>query len=87
MAAETTPVSPVRADYRFMRKLVSSVLGGKVEEVPKEFDFMIGMFRKAGGSWERIFRGSPQDIQLLKNILKWAYKKDRLTKKMSWGSA
>ena len=83
---DLSPVSPVRADYRFMRKLVSTVLGGKVEEVPSEFDFMNRIFSKAGGSWERIFHGSPKDVGLLKEIIKWAFKKDHLTKKSNWGS-
>lgn len=84
--SDITPVSPLRADHRFLKKLVSSLLGGKVEEVPSEFDFVSKMFLKAEGSWERVFRGSPWDIQLLKEILKWALKKGKLTKKRVWGA-
>lgn len=82
-----TAVSPLRSDYRFLRRLVSSILGGKVEEVPEEFDMMIRVFARAGGSWERIFKGSPRDIALLKDIVKVAYRKGHLTKKHQWGSA
>jgi len=82
-----TPVSPIRADYRFLRKLITSILGGKVEEVPKEFDLITKVFVKAGGSWERVFKGSPRDVVLLKEVIKWAFKKNHLTKKLQWGSA
>ena len=76
-----TPTSPSRADHRFLRKLISSILGGKVEERASELQLISDIFRKAGGSWERIFKGSPSDIQLLKDVIKWAFKKKHLTKK------
>jgi hypothetical protein len=60
------------------------MLGGKVEEVPAEFDFVSRIFKGAGGSWERIFKGSPQDVRKMKEILKWALKRKKLTKKHEW---
>ena len=85
--ADISPLSPLRADHRFLRKLISSLLGGKVEEVPLEFDYVSGIFKKVGGSWERVFHGSPNDVATLKEVLKWAFKHGKLTKKSEWGTA
>jgi len=76
--------SPVRADHRYIKKVVAIVLGGKVESRPSEFTMLSEAFRRLGGSWERVYKGSPQDIHLLKRIIKRAYKLDLLTKKESW---
>ncbi len=78
------PKNPVRADHRFIQKYIGVVLGGKVEEVPAEFNLVSKVFVKAGGSWQRIFAGSPEDVELLKQVLKVAFKKGYLTKKMHW---
>lgn len=75
---------PARADFRFIQKVMQALLGGKVEQVPKEFDLVSRVFVKAGGSWEKIFLGSPDNISLLKRIIKLAYKKRKLTKKYQW---
>ena len=80
------PKSPLRADHRLIQILLQSLLGGKVEYVPKEFALVIQVFGKAGGSWERIFSGSPEDITLLKRILMRAFQSGRLTKKHQWGA-
>ena len=77
---------PVRADHRFIDQLVSSTLGGKVERIPSEYDFLARVFRRAGGSWERLFRGSPEDVALLKKVLKRAVKNGYLTEKRGWGA-
>lgn len=78
------PRIPVRGDHRFIRKMISLNLPGKVLEKPSEFSRISRVFSKAGGSWVRIYQGSPQDIELLKRILKMAYKKGYLTKKEPW---
>ena len=78
-----TPQKPLRADHRFMLKLASSVLDG-VEFIPSEFNRVARVFSKMGGSWERIFKGSPFDVSLLKRVLKKAAKHGYLTKKESW---
>lgn len=83
--AATDPKSPVRADHRFMKKVMQSILEGKVEYVPDEFDLIGRVFTKAGGSWFRVFHGgSPSDIHLLKRIIKRAKEKDFLTAKFNW---
>ena len=82
--ATIDPKTPLRADHRFLRKLISVTLGGKVEHVPSEYDRVSEVFGKAGGSWRRVFEGSPKDIGLLKQILKVALAKGYLTKKQTW---
>jgi hypothetical protein len=79
-----TPKAPMRADHRFLQNLTKSILGGKVEPTPKDFDLIDRAFKKGGGSWMRIFRGSIQDIEFIKKLLKLAHKKGLLTKKSSW---
>jgi hypothetical protein len=78
--------SPVRADHRFLKKVVSVILGGKVESRPSEFSMISRAFVQVGGSWERIFKGSPQDVHLLKRIVRRAYKLGLLTKIEPWGA-
>lgn len=78
------PKVPVRADHRFIQKYITVVLGGKVENVPEEFSLVSKVFIKAGGSWEKVFMGSPEDVELLKKVLKTAYEKGYLTKKYKW---
>ena len=82
----SNPRSPVRADYRFVQTLMQSTLGGKVEQVPAEIDMILRVFKKAGGSWERVFAGSPWDVGLLKKLLRHALKTKRLTPKYQWSS-
>lgn len=80
------PQSPVRADHRFIKKVMSAILGGKVESVPAEYDLIGRVFAQAGGSWQRVFSGgSPRDIALLKQVIRRAEKKGMLTKKYDWG--
>lgn len=78
------PRTPVQADHRYLQKVVGVVLGGKVEHLPSEFDRLSRAFQKSGGSWERVFHGSPKDVSLLKDLIVAAYKHGFLTKKESW---
>ena len=82
MAAD--PKSPLRADHRFLQTVVSTTLGGKVNPMPADFDRITRVFHQSGGSWERIFHGSPGDIALLKKTVKLAYEHDMLTKSPDW---
>lgn len=82
--ATPNPRSPLRADYRYLQTLMQSILGGKVEQVPEEFDMISRVFKKAGGSWRRVFGGSPGDIDLLKRLLRRAFEKGYLTRKFQW---
>ena len=78
------PKVPLRADHRFLKKLVS-LSAKNADPTPAEFNHVSRVFSTLGGSWERVFRGSPDDIQLLKRLLKLALKHGYLTKKESWG--
>lgn len=80
----TDPKSPVRADHRFIKKLMSSVMPGKVEDRPEEFNKIASVFKEKGGSWVRIFRGSSKDIELMKTIIKELFKAKELTKAPDW---
>lgn len=79
-----TPQTPVRADHRYLMKLVNLTLEDKVVPMASEFDLVSRVFCQAGGSWQRVFRGSPDDIGLLKKVLKLAFKHGFLTKKEKW---
>lgn len=80
-----TPKWPTRADHRFIFKMVKIVLDEKVLPLPDEFDRVSRVFSKAGGSWERLFLGSPEDVTLLKTVLKVAFKHGYLTRQGKWG--
>ena len=79
-----SPITPIKASHRFIQKCVTIVLGGKVEERSEEFDLINRIFLKLGGSWEKIFKGDPDSIVLLKKIIKVLHKKGKLTKKVEW---
>lgn len=83
--AKLTPTSPIRADHRFILKLASITgIAGKIHPQPSEFDRISRVFVKAGGSWRALFHGSADDINLLKAVLKAAFKYGYLTKKEAW---
>jgi len=75
---------PTRADHRFILKMATIILGGKVTPRPGEFDRISRVFSKAGGSWTRLFKGSVEDIELLKTVMKVAFKYGYLTKSEKW---
>jgi len=79
-----TPKWPTRADHRFLLKLVNLSYDDQVIPRPEEFDRVSRVFSKMGGSWERVFNGSPEDLHLIKLVLKVAVKKGYLTKKEKW---
>ncbi len=77
---------PIRADYRFMRDiLTSSYAKAEVSPTPVELDLVASVFKKAGGSWEKVFRGSVKDVALLKKTIKVAIDGGRMTKSPKWG--
>jgi len=84
MGGDVTPKTPPRADQRYIHALLDTVLAGKVEHVPAEYDLLSRVFLKAGGSWSRLFKGSPVDVDLLKRVCRRAFKLDLLTKKRKW---
>jgi len=78
------PQSPVRADHRFIHQMVGITVKGPVEYRASEFNRIARVFANLGGSWERLFRGSPYDVGLVKRIVKLAAKHGYLTKKEKW---
>jgi hypothetical protein len=77
------PLKPTRADYRILKQILNSS-SYKVVHLPEEYDLILAVFQRAGGSWERIFEGSASDFHLLKKIAKIAYKRKYLTHAPVW---
>jgi len=68
-------MAPNRADHRFLLNLVDTFYKKKgFQATPELFDRVNAVFYKMGGSWERVFKGSGTDVDLLKRILKVAAK-------------
>lgn len=78
------PSKPLKASHRFIRKLLEILYDGKVTHFPEEYELVSKIFKKAGGSWERVFQGSIEDVQLLKKTIKVAYKMGYITKAPNW---
>jgi hypothetical protein len=75
---------PVRADHRFLLKLVKILFGGKVVPRVSEFDTLSARFTEEGGSWRALFEGSLSEISKLRKILKAAYEAEELTRSEDW---
>ena len=84
MAETVTTQWPTRADHRFMLKLVKMLFSGKIHPRAGEFNRISRVFSKAGGSWESIFNGSVEGVNLLKTVMKVAFENGYLTKKEKW---
>lgn len=82
--AKTDPLVPSRADFRFLKKLLASSYGSKIEHRPDEYEIISKVFVRAGGSWERVFLGSFRDVSLLKKVIRVAYDKGHLTRLPEW---
>jgi len=78
------PKTPLRADHRFLKKLVDLTLKGKADPTPEQFNRVSRVFYKLGGSWERVFKGSVDDIEMLKKVLKVGLKSGYLKPKDHW---
>lgn len=82
--AKLDPLKPSRADYRLIRKLLDSSYGGKVVHDGDAYALIVRVFGRAGGSWEKLFLGSPDQFALLKVVLKVAYDKGYLPRTTDW---
>jgi len=78
--------SPVKASHRFLMTVATSLLGGdkSYSPTPEELDRVSSVFVRAGGSWERLFSGSVDDVDLAKRVMRVAAKKGHLTPKPTW---
>lgn len=78
------PSDPPRADHRFIAYQLENFVKKKTQNIPEEFDHVSRVFAKAGGSWERLFRGSVQDVVLLRRIIKVAVKTGHISAAPKW---
>lgn len=83
MSKGVLPSDPSRADHRFIRYCLKNFIKGDVLQDPKEYARVSRAFARAGGSWERLFKGSAEDVVLLRRILKLAVKHGVLSKEPS----
>lgn len=75
MAKPTALNDMMRADHRFLMEMVDTFYKKKgFEATPEAFDKICEVFTRMGGSWEKLFRGSVEDIDKLKKIMKVASK-------------
>ena len=76
---------PIRSDYRLVQRLIK-IQGKKKGLSPTsgDFDKIIRVFGTLGGSWEKVFKGSVDDMSLLKKIIKVGIEKELFTKKDTW---
>jgi len=66
--------------------MIKTLLDGKkVQHLPHEYDHVLKVFGRMGGSWEAVFRGSVAQTALLKRILKVGIKKGYISKAPKWG--
>lgn len=82
--AKLDPLKPSRADYRLIHRILESTFSGKVIHTNDSYEVVVAVFRRAGGSWEKLFLGSADDLGLLKTILKMAVKKEIIPKTSEW---
>jgi len=76
---KVNPTSPIRADHRFIKDILDKQ-EGDVQHIVGEYETIMRVFSRMGGSWTRLFKGSPDDIVLIKKICKKAVKGGYVTK-------
>ncbi len=77
---------PVQADHRFLKTLIGT-MGLKVIVQRSDMDVLSANFMKMGGSWEKLFKGGdPEQVDLIRKVIKASYDEGLLTKKESWTS-
>ncbi len=68
---------PNRADQRFISYINRFFCGGALDLSPEMYDLILRGFEEEGGSWYRLFRGSVDDVVLLKKLVKAQVKKQK----------
>lgn len=71
----------IRSDHIIIRRFMKITLKGKVECLPAEMDKVSEAFAQMGGSWERLHKGSTDDLNLLKKMIREAHKRGVFTKR------
>jgi hypothetical protein len=82
--AKLDPLKPSRADYRLIHRILESTFSGKVIHTNEGYEIVVAVYQRAGGSWEKLFMGSSNDLGLLKTVLKVAVKKEIIPKAPEW---
>jgi len=63
---------------RVIRQFADHLLGADLIINPEDFMLLRLVFRKGGGSWEKLFRGDIQQLTFLERIIsKWGQSPDR----------
>ena len=81
---------PVRADYRLVQRFMLQASKSKstkknlVSPTDQDIEKVLSTFQHFGGSWEKLFKGSIDDVTLLKKIVKIGVKKQLFTLAPSW---
>lgn len=83
-AAKSDPLKPSQADHRLIRNLLESSYAGEVLHTVEAYDLIVRVFQRAGGSWERLFLGSSDDLGLLKRVVKVVFKQGYLLRPSKW---
>ena len=79
-----SPQEPTQADHRLIWKVLDTAMSGKVVYIPSEFDLISKVFRQSGGSWEKLFLGSIEQLLHLKKVIKAGIKTGYVTEKEKW---
>jgi len=67
---------PYRAYHRHIQYILKQYgKGDGIIHAPEKYEKINEVFKKMGGSWEGVFKGNPDDITLLKKVIKTAIKK------------
>lgn len=71
---------PARFDKRFIRKMVELSDAEAAALTKEDYDLITRVFHLRNGSWEGILKGNPDDISLLKKVVKFGIKHGYLAK-------
>ena len=79
MAKDKESDQPIRADYRILKQFYGKYCPDAVH-LKSEYDNILRVYRKAGGTWRGFFSGAYEHVVLLKKVVKTAYNTGRITK-------
>jgi hypothetical protein len=60
---------PLEFANRVVRRFVDNFFGDETMVLPQDFTAMRVVFRKLGGSWEKLFQGDIVQLQLMTQII------------------
>lgn len=77
MAKAIVQSDPNRADHRFIAYVNRFFCGGALDLDDRLYGQLLDTFKEKGGSWYRLFRGSVDDVVLIKGLVKAQVKRQR----------